>query len=120
MMDEARAYIYHGEWVADCPRPCGNTEFLFNKTSRNGPRIVRKQVFTCSYCKMTAPIEWASNERELDIVLSIRPVPHTRNWYPKGHPVALKYKLPDGQTIHDLVQEAREHGVIPPEPKAVF
>lgn len=119
-MNEARAYIYHGEWVADCPRACGNVEFLFNRMGRRGPRTIRKQTFSCSYCGLTAPIEWASNEEELMITLSIRPVPHTRNWYPKGHPVAIKYGLPDGQSIHDLVEEARQHGVIPPERKAVL
>jgi len=123
-VNEARAYIYHSQWVADCPRPyCGNTEYLFDKMNKrdlNSPRTIRKQVFRCSYCKLVAPIEWATNEHELEIVLSIRPVPHTRNWYPKGHPTAIKYGLPDGQTIHDLVEEAREHGVIPPERKAVL
>lgn len=123
-MNEARAYIYHSEWVADCPRDsCGNTEFLFQKQnprSARSPRTLRRQVFRCSYCGLTAPIEWAPNEEELMMVLMVRPVPHTRNWYPKGHPTALKFRLPDGQTIHDLVEEAREHGIIPPERKAVF
>jgi hypothetical protein len=117
-MNEARAYVYHGEWVADCPRSCGNVEFLFNKQNprrKDSPRTIRKTAFVCSYCSLTAPIEWAQDETAITMTLNVRPIPHTRNWYPKGHPVALRYRLPDGQTIHELVEEAREHGVIPPE-----
>lgn len=114
MMNEARAYIYHGEWVADCPRDsCGNTEFLSLPQSKQGPRTIRKQVFYCSYCKLNAPIEWAPNEHKLMQVLLLRPVPHTRNWYPKNHPVAIKYGLPDGQTEQELIQEAIDYGAIP-------
>lgn len=123
MMNEARAYVYHSEWVADCPRDCGNVEFLFEKINprkKTSPRIIRKNQFACSYCKLVTPIEWPANEESLMMALMVRPVPHTRNWYPKGHPVALRYGLPDGQSIHDLVEEARQHGVIPPEKKAVY
>lgn len=114
-MNEARAYIYHSEWVADCPRGCGNAEFLFNKQSKKGPRTIRKQVFHCSYCNLTAPIEWPENENELMNVLMIRPIPHTRNWYPRGHITAIKYRVPDGQTVKELIQEAIDHGIMPKE-----
>lgn len=117
-MDEARAYIYHSEWVADCPRYCGNVEFLFDKINprkKNSPRTVRKPIFTCSYCNLVAPIEWAPNEHELMATLMVRPIPHTRNWYPKGHKTAIKYGVPDGQTVKELVQEAIDHGVMPKE-----
>lgn len=116
MMKEARAYIYHSEWVADCPRYCGNVEYLFNKQNprrKNSPRTLRKAQFVCSYCNLIAPIEWPENEHELMNVLMIRPVPHTRNWYPLNHQTAIKYNVAHGQTIKDLVQEAIEHGVMP-------
>ena len=76
--------------------------------------------FHCSYCGLNAPVEWAENEEEIIMTLSLRPIPHTRNWYPKKHPVALKFGLPDGQSIQELVQEARDHGVFTPERKAVI
>jgi len=122
-MNEARAYVYHSEWVADCPRECGNVEFLFdrqNPRNKKSPRTIRKTVFKCSYCSLVAPIEWSTNEAAIMMTLMVRPVPHTRNWYPVNHPVAIKYGVAHGQTIHELVQEARDHGVIPPEKKAVF
>lgn len=115
MMSEAKAYVYSGQWVADCVRSCGNTEHLFvslNPRNAKLPRVIRLHTFSCSYCGMSAPIDWPPNRVEIDAVLSIRPVPHTRNWYPKGHPTAVRHNLPDGQTIDELLEEGRKNGVL--------
>jgi hypothetical protein len=44
----ARAYVYAGDWVADCPRPggvCGNVEFLHRPSRIGGPRDVPVDFF---------------------------------------------------------------------------
>lgn len=107
----ARAYVYHGEWVADCPQSCGNVEFLYVPSRMNGPRDQRKGFFMCSYCGAQAGISWPRNEHEITQVLAVRPVLGSRNWYPQDHPVAVNFRLPHGQSIADLLAENEEHGV---------
>lgn len=114
----ARAYVYSGDWVADCPRACGNVEHLYaraNPRNATGPRIVQLPSFYCSYCKLgetdTVPIDWPPNTADIMAVLMLRPIPHTRNWYPAGHDTAVKYRIPHGQSIDELRAENAEHGV---------
>lgn len=114
LTNRARAYVYNGDWVADCPRPCGNAEHLFdlqNPRDPTSPRTVRKTSFHCTYCQLMAEIEWAPDEDRIREVLHRRPIPHTRNWYPAGHTTALMYGLADGQSVAQLEDENREHGV---------
>ena len=113
----ARAYIYSGDWVSDCPRACGNAEFLHDLTDprdARSPRTVRKPGFYCSYCGQSAEIEWPSavEMAALMAVLETRPIPHTRNWYPADHPTAVKFRVPHGQSVEDLILENQEHGVM--------
>ncbi len=115
----ARAYVYSGEWVADCPRPgqvagrpgCSNVEFLHTPSRMNGPRDMERPFFLCSHCGMQAKIVWPRRREEIMMALSVRPVPDNRNWYPKDHPVALRFNIPHGQTIQDLLEENEAHNV---------
>lgn len=110
----ARAYVYGGEWVADCPRPgglCGNVEFLYRPSRRGGPRDLPVGFYHCSNCGMQADISWPDDPMSIIAELARRPVPGTRNWYPTDHPVALRFGLPHGQSLHDLREEAAAHGV---------
>lgn len=108
----ARAYVYSGEWVADCPRPgCANVEFLYRPSRRGGPRDLVLGFYQCSYCGMQADITWPDNQHSILGVLARRPLPDTRNWYPADHPVAVRFGLPHGQSVRDLEDENEEHGV---------
>lgn len=108
----ARAYIYNGMWVADCPQECGGVEQLCEADRRGGPRVRRRTVFHCSYCKlMTDRIDWPADAVALMAVLELRPVPHNRNWYPAGHPTAVRFGILHGQSVRDLQDENVEHGV---------
>lgn len=107
----ARAYVYCGDWVADCPRPCGNVEFLYAPSRMNGPRDKRKDFYMCSHCGMQCGISWPRREADILQVLMLRPVPSNRNWYPKDHPVAVNFRLPHGQSIVDLLDENEEHKI---------
>jgi hypothetical protein len=114
----ARAYVYSGDWVADCPRACGNVEHLYARSNpRNpaSPRVAQLPGFRCSYCKFgdtdIVPIDWPPNMADIAAVLVLRPIPHTRNWYPKDHDTAVKFNIPHGQTVDDLRAENAEHGV---------
>lgn len=102
LTDHARAYINHGRWIADCPRPyCANAEKL----------DTRQAMFHCSNCQLQAEVEWPPNADELWSVLARRPVPQTRNWFPASHDLALRSGTPHGQTVIELVDENRQHGV---------
>lgn len=109
----ARAYVYQGEWVADCTRQpdCGNVEFLMEPVMKGGPRINPKPVFLCSNCTMMAAIDWPHDMLGIMEVLGRRPVPQTRNWYPRDHVTAVRHRIPHGQSVADLQAENREHGV---------
>lgn len=115
----ARAYVYNGEWVADCPRPgtqadkagCANVEFLYRQSRMNGPRDTELPFFTCSYCGMQSKIVWPRRREEIMMALVVRPVPNNRNWYPEDHPVAVRFRIPHGQTVAQLLEENEAHGI---------
>lgn len=112
----ARAYVYAGEWVADCPRKCGNVELLTAKRDsdrhRAGSQGHRKEMFVCTYCSAIATsIHWPDNADEIMEILDRRPIPHTRNWYPEGHLTALEFGIPDGETAEELLAENAAHGI---------
>jgi hypothetical protein len=107
----ARAYVYSGDWVADCPTGDNNVEHLFRRQSPGGPRVLRADFFACSVCGHEAFIDWPDNWLDISQVLALRPNPVTRNWYPADHPVAVKFRIPHGQSLRDLAYENEEHGV---------
>lgn len=121
MTENARAYIYGGDWIADCTREgCASAEFLMEPIRRNAPahpignpRTVRKPMFHCSYCGQTAAIDWPDPRlmAELESVLALRPLPHTRGWYPADHANAVKWGVPHGQTPDQLREENQQNGV---------
>lgn len=114
--ENAIAFVYHGDWVAECPMPdCGNVEHLFDPAGRGGPRIIPRPLFACSYCGLKdIQVLWPDGNLMAGVMgaLSRRPVPHTRNWYPADHPMAVRLRIPEhGQTVDDLLAENAEHGV---------
>lgn len=112
LTSRARAYVYSGDWVADCPRECGNVEYLYHRAHPGAPWGEQKSTFFCSYCRMVAEIEWPGDMDGIMAVLSARPIPHTRNWYPHGHATAVRFSVPHGQSVQDLLDENRENGVL--------
>lgn len=113
------AFVFNGEWVAECPvNGCNNVEFLTTRLPehrgrRDLPPGPVQPVFACRNCLTVSPhVEWPDHPDDLMAVLNRRPVPQTRNWYPDGHPHALKWAgTPHGQSVADLEQENRDHGV---------
>lgn len=115
----ARAYVYGGEWVADCPRPgpepgrpgCANVEYLYRPAAPNGPRVIPLDFYMCSHCGFQSVITWPRQKEAIMIALSVRPVPDNRNWYPQDHPVAVRFRLEHGQTVRELLEENEQHGI---------
>lgn len=99
----AIAYVNHGRWCADCPRPyCSNAVKL----------EPGQTTFHCGGvdgCKLIAELEWPVGAGEIWEALAERPVPGTRNWAPAGHRQALVTGHPNGQTVAQLRDETREH-----------
>lgn len=118
-LPRARAYVYSGEWVADCPRPgtepdrpgCANVEYLYRPAMPNGPRTLPLDFYICSYCGFQAMISWPRRREEIMLALSVRPVPNNRNWYPQDHPVAIRFRIPHGQSVAQLLEENEAHDV---------
>lgn len=103
-MQRIEAYMNHGRWIAECPRPyCGNAVLLQPRQ----PRFVCKGPGGCA---MEAVVVWPGNADELTAELERRPVPATRNWFPKGHYLAERWRLPSGQSIKDLRSEFADYG----------
>jgi len=98
-----RARMNHGRWIADCPRPY----------CTNAMRLTLGQItFHCAGeggCGMHAAVAWPDSAELIQAVLEQRPVPGTRNWYPAGHPEAVRLGLPHGQSVSDLREETRQH-----------
>jgi hypothetical protein len=100
LTEYARAYVNHGRWIADCPRPyCGNAEAL---------QPGAEQAFVCTNCHLLARIEWPPDAEAIWAALEVRPVPQTRNWFPADHELAVRAGCPHGQTVADLEAETRE------------
>lgn len=91
--DTVAARVYSGRWIVDCP-VCNNAERLDFDTP----------VWSCNNCWVQHEISWPTHELASGIVrlLSMRPVPMTRNWFPH-------------ETLHDLLAENVEHGIGPVE-----
>jgi hypothetical protein len=103
MMDylpsKAIAYVNHGRWLADCPRPgCGNAlelqprQVTFHCTDRTG----------VGSCGLQADVEWPPNVQAITDELGKRPVHSTRNWAPEGHWQSIGTGR---QTVRDLKEE---------------
>lgn len=114
----ARAYVYDGEWVADCPAGCGSTQWITDKPDddRYMPwtGYTRLDKFECSnrMCWFeTASIHWPPTADVIIDILDCRPFYQNRNWYPEGHKVAVAHGIPDGQTPADLIRENTAHDV---------
>lgn len=94
------AYVNHGRWVADCSRKgCAGAEAL----------RARETAFHCSNCHQLDNVEWPSDAQEIWDVLQDRHVPQTRNWFPLGHPLALRSGCEHGQSVEELRQEQRDN-----------
>jgi hypothetical protein len=111
-MRAARAHVNWGRWIATCPNPvCNNAEELHPwATYECGHRDCKltefpDTLFHCSECKTIAPIEWPTNAHELWAELIRRPERSNRNWYPEGHELAVRWNLPNGQSVRDLERE---------------
>jgi hypothetical protein len=99
----AVAYLNHGRWVADCPRPgCANAEMagLDGKGHPGG----LGDWFRCrpeeGGCGLRCEVIWPGNVEDIEALVIPRPLPATRNWNP-------------GQSLHELLAENLEHGVVP-------
>lgn len=120
---EALVAIYQGLTVAYCPRSgCTNVELIFDEPPVRTPGWVppqeiyrprkdaaRPEVFRCSSCHHVAPLEWPDDYEAVARELERRPVPQNRNWYPRGHPWAVRSGVPDGQSVRELREEFAAH-----------
>lgn len=89
MTRSAHARVNWGRWVADCPdSACFAAEAVM-------PGMARAH---CAECDRPYEVRWPTERAEIDRVLSLRPVPATRNWFP-------------GETVAQLVAENMEHKV---------
>lgn len=84
-----------GRWVARCPRqPCTNAVQVWASDA----------TFTCSGiggCGWTADLVWPPDPEAIEMLLTMRPVPRTRNWVV-------------GESLEDLIAENALHGVLAP------
>lgn len=106
----AWCYMNNGIWIAECPTRCGNAELMFDGTNR-------RDYFLCSNCKALFPsVRWPSEGghdavEAISEVLNRRPNPLNRNWYPAGHPTAVSFRVVNGQTVQDLIDENHANGI---------
>lgn len=101
-MLRAQAHVNYGRWIARCPRPfCPNAEHFGADPKTGHVGGLTGAGFRCSHCDLVCGADWPPNVDDIEYLLSLRPVPSTRNWDP-------------GETIHDLLAENARHGVHPP------
>jgi hypothetical protein len=98
---QARAYVNHGRWIAECPRNCGGALSL----------TPRQTSYHCDECKWIGGVEWPDNADEIMEALEQRVVPRTRNWFPRDHDLAIRSNAPHGQTVKQLIEETEQNEV---------
>lgn len=108
MTADAIAYLNWGLWVANCIRPgCLNAEHFGKHPITGHLGGLTGTTFRCGTngggCGLTCAAVWPPNVADIERLTMCRPAPMTRNWYP-------------GETVHDLLAENLEHGVIPAVP----
>lgn len=99
LTNTALAYINFNRWVADCPTGCGSAFGL----------QPHEQIVQCTECGNICPVQWPPDADELWEALMERPLPRTRNWFPKDHPLAVASGSTHGETAEGLRKEAREY-----------
>jgi hypothetical protein len=95
---DALVYVNHGRVIMDCPYGCGNAyKYRRGQASQKctGP----------GGCNYDFGILVDSSLPEICQELAKRPNPVNRNWFPEGHPLAVRGGLPMGQSVADLAQE---------------
>lgn len=84
-----------GRWVARCPAPwCTNAMQV----------TPGQDAFVCAGlggCGCGADVVWPTDPDAIELILTMRPVPATRNWLP-------------GETLEQLVLENAAHGIVDP------
>lgn len=95
----ARAYVNHGRWVADCPVGDGGACLL----------TPRQAHIACTTCHQINEVAWPSDAEEIMVALEKRSNPQNRNWYPRGHDLALRGNKPHGQSVAELLEEQRQN-----------
>lgn len=66
------AYFNHGRWVAECGRPdCPEAH-----------KVAPGDSFICANCGWVGIVKFPDRVDDIERVLSKRPVPQTRNWWP--------------------------------------
>jgi hypothetical protein len=99
LVNKAEAYVNYGRWVAECPTGCGSAFAL----------EANQAMAHCTECGNVCPIVWPVQAQEIWDELQKRPMPRTRNWFPKNHDLALQSGCPHGQSVHQLIIETMEH-----------
>lgn len=101
-MLRAVAHVNHGRWIARCPRPfCAGAEHAGRDAKTGHVGGLTGVGFTCANCDLVCAADWPPNVDDIEYLLSLRPVPATRNWEPP-------------ETVHDLLAENAAHGIHPP------
>jgi len=96
----ALAYVHHGRWIARCPFPsCPGAECAGRDDDGRIGGLSR-ETFRCAHCLFECDAQWPHNPADIEYLLSLRPVPATRNWLPS-------------ETVNDLLKENFMHGITP-------
>lgn len=97
--NNARAYVNHDRWIADCPFECGSARQL-----QPG-----EHMYQCAECLAICTVDWPDNADEIWEVLAERRAPRFRNWFPAGHDLAVRAGVPHGQTVAQLREETKDN-----------
>lgn len=84
-----------GRWIARCPEPWCTNAMQVDRGQRT---------YVCcglGGCGVGVELVWPADPAAIELVLSMRPVPGTRNWLP-------------GESLEDLLAENAVHGILPP------
>lgn len=100
---KAKVWMYQGQWVADCPRGCGNVE-KYGRCDDGTTGGLDRNRFYCRLshggCGLTCVPDWPYRRAEIETLVLGRPFRDNQNWRPD-------------EDLLDLLRENLTHGIVP-------
>lgn len=102
---KALVYINWGRLVAECPSPgCGDARAV--ELGQRSATCCVGDGITSRCPGHTFDLEWPENMAQILAALDERTAEKRKNWFPKGHPLAVATGQPHGQSARELREEA--------------
>ncbi len=116
---KVKARLNHGRWIVDCPLGCNSASLVYPgkpyicgdhypRVFSDDPGAAADEVARAYELKHVYDVVFPGDKADIERALKSRPL-DLQNWFPNGHPLAIEWDLPHGQSPQGLIDEERTH-----------